>query len=63
VMNLVDGHPMVRRELYDRVLASRGLAPVQWRGLERAVTGKRVRACRAAQQLGFRPTPAALKWC
>ena len=44
VLNLVSDEPILRRELYDRILADAGLAPIEWQASDGdARQGKRVR--------------------
>ena len=43
VLTLSDDCPMKRRELYDMIIAHRGLAPIEWREEQAGKLGKRIR--------------------
>lgn len=43
ILNLNDDEPTTRRQFYDRMLATAGLDPINWRESEVASLGKRVR--------------------
>ncbi len=55
VMNVCDGYPVLRRELYDREIARVGLSPIQWTRTSDTVRGKRVSIDRLRQTLRISP--------
>ncbi len=56
ILNITDGRPITRRDLYDPVIAAAGLAPIHWADTPSSTTrGKRVRIDRAIRNLGFAP--------
>ncbi len=55
VLNLTDNHPITRRELYDKILADRSMAPIEWRCDPMEIgRGKRVSSDRAESMLGLK---------
>jgi nucleoside-diphosphate-sugar epimerase len=65
VINVCDGRPMLRRELYDREIARAGLEPIRWGRRDRGGSGaggpprgKRVSNDRLRQLLDLTPQPA-----
>lgn len=58
VINVCDGRPTLRRELYDREIASAGLAAIRWSSSGGQPRGKRVSTDRLRQLLGMTPQPA-----
>ncbi|MEK7710962.1 MAG: NAD-dependent epimerase/dehydratase family protein [Planctomycetota bacterium] len=65
VINVCDGRPMLRRELYDREIARAGLSPIRWGRRDRGGSGahggpprgKRVSNERLRHLLGLTPQP------
>ncbi|RME36190.1 MAG: hypothetical protein D6788_12145 [Planctomycetota bacterium] len=53
VLNLTDGHPVLRRVWYDRMLAMRNLPAIDWTDRDAPVRGKRVSNMRARKLLGL----------
>ena len=59
VLNLTDGRPAPRRNLYDRELAAAGLAPIRWENAPSLSRGKRVRSDRVRRELRWTPRRSA----
>ncbi len=53
ILNVVDGAPMLRRELYDGELLAKGLPPISWDPPPEKKLGKRVRNDRVTELLGL----------
>lgn len=57
-LNLTDGAPVTRKELYDQVIASAGLPPIRWEASDTSAgLGKRVRNDLARKTLLVTPQP------
>ena len=59
VINVCDGLPVLRRELYDREMVRAGLSPIQWTRARDTMGGKRVSIERLRRTLRISPQPHA----
>ena len=57
VLNVCDGRPVLRRELYDREIARVGILPIRWTKTCDAIRGKRVCIERLRRTLQLSPRP------
>ncbi len=59
VLNVSDGRPIRRRDLYDRLVAAAGVEPIRWKAASVPDLGKRVSNRRMVELLDFEPQDAA----